>query len=121
VSRQTLPRGEGRSGRPTLTDPARQQGEEGARRLDAEEADSVRHRQLWVLVDAIVDELRRRLGQRFTLDELVALHSGAAEDWAREVVSEWLPPAPRVGVADVALVLDAAFHVYARGASDYRP
>jgi hypothetical protein len=104
-----------------LTDPARQQWEEGARRLDAEEGDPVRHRQLWILVDAILDELRRRLGQRFTLDELVALHASAAEDWAREVVTEWLPPEPRVGLADVALVLDAAFHLHARGASDYRP
>ena len=104
-----------------MIDPARQQWAEGAKRLDVEQRDPVRHRQLWALVDAIVSELRRRIGQRFTLDELVALHSGAAEDWAREVVSEWLPAEPRVGLADVTLVLDTAFHVYARGASDYRP
>jgi hypothetical protein len=104
-----------------VIDPARQQWEQGAQRLDAEESDPVRHRQLWMLVDAVTDELRRRVGQRFTIDELVALHSGAAEDWAREVVSEWLPAEPRVGLADVTLVLDAAFHVYARGASDYHP
>jgi hypothetical protein len=104
-----------------VIDPARQQWDQAAQLLDAEESDPVRHRQLWLLVDAVLDELRRRLGQRFTLDELVALHSGAAEDWAREVVSEWLPPEPRVGLADVTLVLDAAFHVYARGASDYHP
>jgi hypothetical protein len=104
-----------------VIDPARQQWADAAKRLDAEQPDPVRHRQLWALVDAIVDELRRRVGQRFTLDELVALHSGASEDWAREVVVESLPPEPRVGLADVALVLDVAFHVYARGGSDYRP
>ncbi len=104
-----------------MIDPARQQWADGAKRLDVEQRDPVRHRQLWALVDVIVSELRRRIGQRFTLDELVALHSGAAEDWAREVVSEWLPAEPRVGLADVTLVLDTAFHVYARGASDYRP
>jgi hypothetical protein len=71
-------------------------------------------------VDVLLAELRRRLGQRFTLDELVSLHSGA-DDWAREVVEDALPPEPRVGLADLTLVLDVACHVYARGAVDYAP
>ena len=46
---------------------------------------------------------------------------GFSYDWAREVVADALPPEPRVGLADLTLVLDAACHVYARGASDYAP
>ena len=53
-----------------MIDPARQQWADGAKRLDGEQRDPVRHRQLWALVDVIVSELRRRIGQRFTLDEL---------------------------------------------------
>ena len=105
----------------SLIDASRQLWEDGARRLDAEDGDPIRHAQLWTLVDTMLAELRRRLGQRFTLDELVALHSGAAEDWARELLIESLPEEPRVGAADVTVVLDAAFHLYARGALDYRP
>jgi hypothetical protein len=122
VSRRPLHLGRGRSvGRRPLIDPSRQLWEEGARRLDAEASDPIRHRQLWGLVETLVAELRRRLGQRFTLGELVALHSQAAEDWARELLVESLPAEPRVGAPDLALVLDAAFHVYARGAADYVP
>jgi hypothetical protein len=101
-----------------VIDPVRQQWEEGMRRLDAEERDPRRHRQLWLLVDVVLGELRRRLGQRFTLAELAGLHRGA-EEWARDAVVDSLPPDPRVGVGDVALVVDAAFHLYARGAADY--
>jgi hypothetical protein len=104
-----------------LIDPARQVWDEAARRLGAEAGDPVRERQLWALVDVLLAELRRRLGQRFTLDELVALHGRAAEDWARELVAAAMPAEPRVGPADVTLVLDTAFHLFARGASDYYP
>ena len=41
---------------------ARQQWEDGSRRLAGETGDPVRYRQLWDLVDAVVDELRRRVG-----------------------------------------------------------
>jgi len=104
-----------------VIDAARQLWEDAARRLAAEGGDPARERQLWALVDAILAELRRRLGQRFTLEELAALHGRAAEDWARELLAGSMPPEPRVGPADLTLVLDAAFHLYARGASDFRP
>jgi hypothetical protein len=39
----------------------------------------------------------------------------------RDVVREAAPPQARAGIRDVALVQDAAFAHYARGASDYRP
>lgn len=122
MSRYPLQLGPGGSvGRRLLIEASRQLWADGARRLDAEASDPIRHRQLWGLVDMLVAELRRRLGQRFTLGELVALHSSAAEDWARELLMESLPEEPRVGLSDLALVLDSAFHIYARGAADYVP
>ena len=103
-----------------MLDSARYQWEEGRRRLRAEAADPLRHRQLCDLVDAVVTGLKLRVGQHFTLAELAAAHAGA-EDWVRDVVLDALPPNPRVGVSDVALVEDAAFDLFARGAVDFRP
>ena len=81
-------------------------------------------------MDEVTDELRRRVGQTFTLTELADAYQGA-EDWVREVVlaaaapaeagDEPAPPSRSVGVGDTSLVQDAAFGQYARGAADYRP
>ena len=89
-------------------------------RLEATGRDSRRYRQLVGLLESVVDELRRRVGQTYTLDELAAAYTGS-EDWVRDVVVAATPPRPEVGVRDVALVQDAAFGAYARGAVDYRP
>jgi hypothetical protein len=99
-------------------DVARHQWEEGLRRLGAERG--ARARQLAELVDAVQDELRRRIGQTFSLAELAGAYGGS-EDWVRDVVVEHAPPRSPVGVRDTALVQDAAFGNYARGATDYRP
>jgi hypothetical protein len=99
---------------------ARQQWEEGSRRLAAEAGDPVRYRQLHDLVDAVLDELRRRVGHQFTLAELADVHA-RADDWVRDVVRAATPPKARVGIRDAALVQDAAFHVYSRTACDYAP
>ncbi len=99
---------------------ARHQWEDGRRRLAAEAAEPARHDQLLDLVDAVADELRRRIGQHFTLEQLAAAHPGA-EDWVRELVAERVPPGARAGVRDAALVLDAAFDAYARRALDFGP
>jgi hypothetical protein len=96
------------------------QWQDGSRRLAAESADAVRYRQLCDLADAVVDELRRRVGHHFTLADLSAAYAHA-DDWVREVVREATPPTARAGIRDVALVQDAAFHAYSRGAVDYRP
>ena len=53
-----------------MLESARQQWEEGRRRLDAEGEDTARSRHLWLLVEAVLDDLRRRVGQTFTLAEL---------------------------------------------------
>jgi hypothetical protein len=62
--------------------------------------------------DAVVDELRRRLGSSFLVDELAGLYGDGA-DWALEV-------ARRHGAGtDSASVVDAAFARYVREAKDY--
>lgn len=99
---------------------ARHQWDEGLRRLDAEGEDTARSRHLWILIEEVVAELRRRVGQTFTLADLAGVYEGS-EDWVRDVVVRSTPPRARAGVRDAALVQDAAFAHYARGASDYRP
>ena len=101
-------------------DSTRQQWQDGLRRLAESASDPVRYAQLQDLVAAVLAELRRRLGSKFTLAELESLHR-EADDWVREVVLDSLPEEPRVGVGDAPLVQDAAFGSYARGAGDWRP
>lgn len=99
---------------------ARYQWEEGRRRLEEAGEDTARYRHLAELVDAVSDELRRRVGQTFTLADLARVYEGS-EDWVRDVVARSARPRARAGIRDSALVGDAAFALYARGASDYRP
>ncbi len=95
----------------------RQEWEEGHRRLEAERGDRRRYETLLRQIEVVGEELRKQVGQTYTLAEL----SGAyheAERWAREAVQERAPSAgwPR----DLTLVLAAAFHAYQRGATDYQ-
>ena len=63
-------------------------------------------------------QLRRRVGQWFTLAELAEAYSGA-EVWSRDAVAD---RAPFPGwVQTLSIVEGAAFHLYSRGAIDYRP
>jgi hypothetical protein len=97
---------------------ARYHWEDGHRRVERPHADPVSGLRLAGEVELIVSELRCRLGQSFTLDELAATYDGAVE-WARQVLHDARPedgPPP-----DTAVVTDAAFQTFARGASDYRP
>lgn len=99
---------------------ARHQWDDGRRRLAEEGLETARSRHLAVLIDAVTDELRRRVGQRYTLADLAAAYDGA-EEWVRDVVLRSARPKFRAGVRDTALVQDAAFARYAQGASDYEP
>ncbi len=94
----------------------RQEWEEGSRRFEAARDDRGRYERLLAQVDVVGDELRKRVGQTYTLTELAAAY-GDAERWARSLVEERTPfPGwPR----DLATVLAAAFHAYQRGAVDY--
>lgn len=97
---------------------ARQQWEEGHRRLQSEARDAVRYERLLAQVEVVTAELRRRLGQTFTLAELVELYQGA-EAWLLQALAE---SAPGPGWSrSLSTVQDAAFHLYARGARDYAP
>lgn len=63
-------------------------------------------------VDVVVDELRRRLGSTFTLDELADFY-GDGSDWASDLA------ASVSGGVHATTVADAAFARYAREAKDY--
>lgn len=97
---------------------ARREWEEGRRRLDDAARDRATGERLLAQVDAVTDELRRRIGGHFTLAELTHAYAGA-ESWSRAAVSERapLPGWPRT----LSIVEAAAFHDYARGAVDYEP
>jgi hypothetical protein len=97
---------------------ARREWEDGNRRFVEAARDPARADALHRHRDAVLDELRRRVGGIFTLAELTAAYAGA-ERWLREVVDENAPS--RGGVRTVSLAGDAAFHAYSRGAQDYEP
>jgi hypothetical protein len=97
---------------------ARHEWEEGSRRLEAARDDEYRYRQLLDLLSLVLAELRKRVGQTYTLQELATAY-GDSERWAREVLQERaeMPGWPR----DLTTVLAAAFDGYQRGAIDYEP
>ena len=97
---------------------ARREWEDGHRRLLAQAGDARTREQLLLQVDAVLTELRRRVGATFTLAELAGAYAGA-ERWSRAAVSELAPPPG--WARTLALVEAAAFHLYARGATDYVP
>jgi hypothetical protein len=94
---------------------ARTQWEEGHKRFDDEVG--VQPRMLEAL-EVVTDELRRRVGQTFTLADLATAYANA-DDWTRVAIADHAPyPGWPSGVTTVQ---DAAFHLYSRGATDYVP
>ena len=91
-----------------------QQWRAGERRLQAAPPED--RRVLDRVVDAIVDELRRRLGGTFTADELAALYD-AGTSWCLDIAVTVAPYDPRAWEADT--VADAAFARYLREAADF--
>jgi hypothetical protein len=89
------------------------QWEEGRRALQAIE-DPRRRRMADRVVEAVRDELRRRIGPTFSAEELAELY-GKGTDWAQQVA---LDVAPSVEEDSQALA-DAAFWLYLRGATDF--
>ena len=86
------------------------QWREGERRV-AETSEPARA-DLDLAADAVVEELRRRLGSIFVLDELADFYAEGT-DWALELARR------RRAGTDAATVVDAAFGRYAREASNY--
>jgi hypothetical protein len=97
---------------------ARRQWKDGHRRFEEESESPARQEVLLLALEAVADELRRRVGQTFSLLDL-AQEYARADEWVRAAVAEharfpgW--------VRYLTTLQDAAFHVYARGATDYTP
>jgi hypothetical protein len=95
-------------------DSAREQWDAGLRRLD--EAYPEQLNTLERVTREIQNELRRRLGGSFTLDELADLYDEGT-GWATDLAVEVAPDEPFAW--DSRVVADAAFARYARAATDY--
>ena len=97
---------------------ARTEWEEAHRSLEAHADEPELYARLLEQVEAVIEELTRRIGQTFTLAELAEVY-GDAERWAREAVAERAPAPgwPRT----LTVVEGEAFHRYQRGAVDYVP
>jgi hypothetical protein len=102
----------------TTVEIVRQEWAEGNRRVEAERELPARYRLLHLQVDVVTEQLRRRLGSVFTLEELAEEYR-RAEPWVRDAMAE-LPPELRWPPGETTAA-DAAFHLYARGARDYKP
>jgi hypothetical protein len=63
-------------------------------------------------IGVVVEELRRRLGSSFVLDELVDFYAEGT-DWALDLAGR------NAAGTDAAAVVDAAFAKYAREAANY--
>jgi len=90
------------------------QWEEGYRRLEEVRGDPRAYRRAVRAVDAVRDELRRRIGPTFRAGQLAGLYAEDT-DWTAEIVLREGSDAP----VDPASLADAAFWLYLRGASDF--
>jgi hypothetical protein len=95
---------------PYAVENALYQWQEGERRL--REAPELEQRDLERAAEIVLDELRRRLGSRFLLDELANYYSGGT-DWAEELAIRY------AAGSDATAVVDAAFARYARESSNF--
>ena len=86
------------------------QWRDGDRRL-AQAAEPARA-DLDLAADVVIEQLRKRLGSRFLLEELADLYDQGT-DWATELADR------RGAGTDSAAVVDAAFARYARESSNY--
>jgi hypothetical protein len=68
-------------------------------------------------VAEIVLDLRRRLGGKFSVDELTAYYLDHGTDWCYEIAYRTAPNTPEAW--DLPVVAGAAFFRYVRRAADY--
>lgn len=101
----------------TAVDYARARWEEGEIRVQRVSADSHRRDVLEDVVDALMSELEKQIGQVFTSLELAELQD-RSEAWCTRIAHEVAPNTPEAWELDV--VQNAAFHRYSRRASDYQ-
>lgn len=88
---------------------------EGQRRLA--QADPALRPAFARVTDAIVDELRRRVGGTFTTEELARYYGDEGIEWTFDVAVRTVPGNPDAW--DLTTVANAAFARYVREASDY--
>lgn len=101
----------------TIVDYARSRWEEGETRVQRHSGDSRRRDILEEVVEAILQELERQIGQIFTSMELVELQD-RSETWCTRIAHQTAPDHPWAWELDT--VQNAAFHRYSRRASDYQ-
>jgi hypothetical protein len=87
----------------------------GQRRMDR--TDPADRAAMERVTEAIVTELRRRLGGPFTVQELAQLYVGQGTDWCFDIAVRVAPSRPAAW--DMPTVAGAAFARYAREALDY--
>ena len=92
------------------------QWEEGYQRLGATRSEPRLHQALGRAVVAVEDELRKRLGSTFSVKELATLYREDS-DWGLELTMQALPE--RSDLWDSSTIVDAAFYLYMREASDF--
>lgn len=89
------------------------QWEEGRRALQSID-DPRRRRMADRVVEAVRDELRRRIGPTFSAAALAELY-GEGTDWAQQVAIDVAPAIE----SEAQSLADAAFWLYLRGATDF--
>lgn len=100
---------------PYPLDNALYQWEEGDRRLRELTAEPRLARRVHRAVEAVRDELRRRIGPTFSAAELADLYAQGT-DWCLEAASRALAGASEL---DPQAITDGAFYLHLRGARDY--
>jgi uncharacterized protein (DUF3084 family) len=97
---------------------ARRDWEDSYRRLVEAERDPQEAQSLQRQLEAVSEELRKRVGSAYTLGELASEYR-RADDWARAAVAERASSSGWLGT--LSIVEGAAFLLYSRGAVDYEP
>jgi hypothetical protein len=92
------------------------QWEEGYRRLEDARSEPPLYRALARTVIAVQDELRKRLGSKFSVAELAALYREGT-DWTLDYAIRARPE--DLARWDPGVAADAAFYLYMREAADF--
>ena len=95
---------------------AQRQWQEGEDRVSFISEESSRRAIIEDVIDAIVYELHKRVGQTFMLIDLVDTWR-TCEPWCTQIVHEQAPEPPAAW--ELSLVADAAFHRMSRRAQDW--
>ncbi|HEY1369879.1 MAG TPA: hypothetical protein VGF23_22320 [Gaiellaceae bacterium] len=102
----------------TVVEVTRQEWEEGNRRFESALGERGSRERLLAQLEVVTDELRRRVGQTFTLEQLADTYSDA-DRWVHDTAAE--RAAFPGWTRHLATVQAAAFYLYQRGAVDYVP